>query len=274
MKSTKTLMCAMAVGAMIFAAGKASAVLGVFNVSGVAYGNSNNIVTNSIVSPDVPGTGVYKEKIIKHAFYTKTVLKLLANATGNGWFTNKASRLVYDPDAYNEAATAWYNDQFEYDDDVYGIFYVTNTTSHDVYRLDGYDEEESYYSYVEFDSYDWELGFWDNAALGENYARSYVENDNKNTYSSMDRTFGLLYIHDDPYDFDIADYPYGIFDENDNAFIIRGLGVFKYGYNSTDETESFHLRGSGDGYFLDSYESYPAIKGIVTFKGKGQREGG
>jgi len=271
MKSNKILMCALAVGAMIFAADKASAVLGVVNVSCVVLSDSNHVDVS--VVPDVPGTGVYKEKIIKHAFNTKRVLKILADATGNGWFTNKASRLAYDP-AYNEAATAWYEDEFENGDDVYGIFYVTNTTSHDVYRLDGYDEEESYYSYVEFDSYDWELGFWDNAALGENYARSYVENDNKNTYSSMDRTFGLLYIHDDPYDFDIADYPYGIFDENDNAFIIRGLGVFKYGYNSTDETESFHLRGSGDGYFLDSYESYPAIKGIVTFKGKGQREGG
>ncbi len=268
MKPNKILMCALAVGTMIFAAGKASAVLGVVNVSGAVLSDTNN----NNVGPDIPGTGVYEGKIIKHGFNTKKVLKLLADATGNGWFTNKASRLVYDPDVYNEAATAWYNTEFEYDDDIYGIFYVTNTTSHDVYRLDGNDGEDGYYSYVEFDSYDWELGFWDNPTLGENYARSFKENENNNTYSSRERTFGLLYIHDDPYDFDIADYPYGIFDENDNAFIIRGLGVFNYGYTSTNETESFHLRGSGDGYFSDSYDAYPVIKGIVTFRGKGQRE--
>jgi len=217
---------------------------------------------------------VYKEKIIKHAFNTKRVLKILADATGNGWFTNKASRLAYDP-AYNEAATAWYEDEFENGDDVYGIFYVTNTISHDSYRLDNASTESKYWSYVEFDSMggDWDLGFWDNPALGENYAEGYIENEKQDTYSSRVITHGLLYIHDNPYDFDIADYPSIIFDENDNAFTIRGLAVLQYSENSkNEEAESFRMRGTGDGYFFDSYDSYPVIKGIMEFKGKGQGE--
>ncbi|MGA2180019.1 MAG: hypothetical protein ABSH15_10615 [Verrucomicrobiota bacterium] len=267
MKPKKILMCAMAVGAMIFAAGKVSAIPGVVNVSGTALTETDSN----------PSSGIFVGKVTKSSFKTKNVLNLLAqgtetylDVTTNGWFTNKYSELVYDPDAYNDDATVWYDNE----EDVYGIFYVTNTSTHASYRLDGLDIDEDYYSFVEYDSYayadltDDGLGFWDDPSLGENYVQSYKENDNKGTYSSKATLQGLLYIHDDPYYFDITDNPYYVFD-NGKAFIIRGLGTFNYSDNATKETESFTMSGSGDGYFESSDDSYPVITGKVTFKAKG-----
>jgi hypothetical protein len=258
MKPNKTLICVMTLGTMIFAAGKVSAIPGVVNVSGTALSETDSN----------PSSGVSVGKVTKHGFKTKDVLSLLADATTNAWFTDKYSQLVYDPDAYNSDASG------VYPYNVYGIFYVTNTSTHAFTRLDGLDGEGYYYSYVEFDSYGfyslWEdgLGFWHDSGLGENYAESYKENENKGTYSSNATLQGLLYIHDDPYDYDITDFP-GINFDNTNAIIIRGLGTFKYSDNSTTETELLTLSGSGDGYFSSSADSYPVITGKVTFKAKG-----
>jgi hypothetical protein len=250
---------------MIFAAGKASAILGVVNVSGTALNETDSN----------PSSGVYVGKVTKQGFKTKDVLSLLAAGTGyylggdQTWFTDKKSQLVYDPDAYNDDASYWYSD---YDYSLYGIFYVTNTSTHDYYRLDGYDGD--YFSFVELDSYGYErltedgLGFWRDPNLAENYVESYKRNDNTGKYSSTATLHGLLYIHDDPYYFDITDYPSYVFDNN-NALIIRGLGTFNYSDNSKTETESFTLSGSGDGYFYDSDDTRPVITGKVTFKAKG-----
>jgi hypothetical protein len=266
MKSTKILMCAMAVGTMIFAAGKVSAVPGVLTVSGTSLSETDSH----------PSSGIYAGKVTKYGFKNKDVLNLLAQGTeywfgGNqGWFTNKASQLAYDPEAFNSDAT----DNYPYD--IYGIFYVTNTSTHASYRLDGYDDGDVYYSFVEFDSFgfyeltgeEMGLGFWHDPGLGENYVESFKENDSKGTYSSKASLHGLLYIHDDPYYYDITDYPSSIFD-NSHALIIRGLGTFNYSDNSTTQTESFTVSGSGDGYFSDSDDSYQVISGKVAFKSKG-----
>jgi hypothetical protein len=266
MKPIKTLMCAMAVGAMIFAAGKVSAIPGAVNVSGTALSETDSN----------PSSGVSVGKVTRHGFKTKDILNLLAQATesyfgGNqGWFTNKASQLVYDPDAANTNASDW--DGYG----VYGIFYVTNTSTHVGYPLDGYYEGD-YYSFVEFDSYGFfslsgdGLGFWNDPGLGENYVESYNKNENKSTHSGQATLHGLLYIHGDPYAYDITDYPSYVFD-NTKALVIRGLGTFKYSDNSTTETESFTLSGSGDGYFSASADTRPVITGKVTFKAKGPRD--
>jgi hypothetical protein len=260
MKPTKTLMCAMAVGAMIFAAGKVSATPGVVTVSGTILSETDSN----------PSSGVYVGTVTKYSFKNKDILSLLADATGNTWFTNNGSQLIYDPEALNSDAT----DNYSYD--VYGIFYVTNTSTHDVYRLDGFDVLDSYYSYVEFDSYGFYeltgegtgLGFWHDPALGENYVESYKENDAKGTYSSTATLHSLLYIHNDPYQYDITDYPGAIF-SNSQALIIRGLGTFNYSVNSTTQTEFFTLSGSGDGYFSSSDDTRSVITGKVTFKSQG-----
>ena len=264
MKPTKILMCAMTVGAMIFAAGKVSAIPGVVNVSGTILSETDSN----------PSSGVFVGKVTKQSINTKYVLNLLAQATefwfggDQTWFTDKHSQLVYDPEALNSDATSVYSF------DVYGIFYVTNTSTHDVYRLDGFDEGASYYSFVELDSYGFErmtsdgLGFWADPALGENYVNSFKENDNKNTYSSKATLHGLLYIHDEPYDYNITDGPSQFFD-NGMALIIRGLGTFNYSDNSIKQTESFTLKGSGDGYFSSADDTRPVITGKVTFNSKG-----
>jgi hypothetical protein len=259
MKPNKTLICVMTLGTMIFAAGKVSAIPGVVNVSGTALSETESN----------PSSGIYDGKVTKHGFKTKDVLSLLAGATTNAWFTDKHSQLIYDPDAYNENASTNYNDN-----SVYGIFYVTNTSTHDVYRLDGVDVDGNYYSFVEYDSYGYEdltgdgLGFWDDPGLGENYVNSYKENDTKNTYSSTTTLHGLVYIHDDPYYYDITDFP-GEFFYNGQALIIRGLGTFTYSDTPTKETESFTMSGSGDGYFSSSDYPNEVVTGKVTFKAKG-----
>ena len=269
MKSTKILMCAMAVGAMIFAAGKVSAVPGVVTVSGTSLSETDSN----------PSSGIHAGKVTKKSFKTKDILSLLADGTESSfggdqtWFTDKHSLLAYDPEAFNSDAT----DNYPYD--IYGIFYVTNTSTHASYRLDGYDDGDVYYSFVEFDSFGFYeltgegmgLGFWHDAGLGENYVESFKENDNKDTYSSKATLHGLLYIHDDPYDYDITDNPSSIFG-NSHALIIRGLGTFNYSDNSTTQTESFTVSGSGDGYFSDSDDSYQVITGKVMFKSKGPSE--
>jgi hypothetical protein len=258
MKPTKILMCAMAVGAMIFAAGKVSATLGVVNVSGTALTETDSN----------PSSGIYVGKVTKKSFKTKDILSLLADATTNTWFTDKKSELVYDLDAYNADATTAYNS----DIDVYGIFYVTNTSTHAVFRLDGVNGSSDYWSYVEFDSYngnnDFVLGFGNDPSLGENSVTSYKENDTTGKGSSKTTQSALLYIHDNPSRFDITDNPGEIF-SNDNALIIRGLGTFSYSRTPATQNESYRLSGSGDGYFHDSTNDYPVITGKVTFKAKG-----
>ncbi len=248
MKPTKILLCALAAGAMVLAAGKASATLGFFNVSGTVMTATNYSASANL---DVG-------KIIKQSFKTKDILKLLANATGNGWFTNKGSQLAYS-DAYNSDASDWYGNF------VYGIFYVTNTITHGSYRLDG--TSTGYYSYVEFDVYHWHFGFWDNINVGVNYVESSTDNESKGTHSSKTTLPRLLYIHDNPYEFDITDYPSVVF-ANDNALVIHGLGIIDFSDNSVTTTMSITMSGSGDGYFRDANYSYPVITGETTFKGK------
>jgi hypothetical protein len=252
MKPIKTLICVMTMGTMIFAAGKASASLGVVNVSGTALSES----TNS------PSPGVLVGKVTKHSFNTKYVLSLLAQATTNTWFTDKRSQLVYDPDAYNAEATTNYNNALTMP--VFGIFYVTNTSTHAVFRLDGFDGA-NYWSYVEFDAQPGERGFWSDPNLGENTATSGTQNKNTDKSSLKTTQHGLLYIHDNQLAYNITDFP-GINFDNDNAIIIRGLGVFSDSSTPTMETESFSLGGSGDGMFSGDDV---VIQGKITFKSKG-----
>ena len=238
----------MTMGTMIFAAGKASASLGMVNVSGTALSES----TNS------PSPGVLVGKVTKQSFNTKDILSLLAAATTNAWFTDKKSELVYDPDAFNAIATS------NYTFTVFGIFYVTNTSTHAVFRLDGFDGA-NYWSYVEFDAQPGERGFWSDPNLGENTATSGTQNKNTDKSSLKTTQHGLLYIHDNQLAYNITDFP-GINFDNNNAIVIRGLGTFSDSSTPTMEKESFSLGGSGDGMFSGDDV---IIQGKVTFKAQG-----
>jgi hypothetical protein len=260
MKSAKPLLCILAIGAMIFAAINASAVpFGILNVRGT-------VLTETNYSP-APGVNV--GKIIKQRFGTKDILSLLADATGIDWFTNKGSVLFYDGYTYNDAATSWYSD---YPYEVYGIFYVTNTISHNSYRLDGLDAETNYYSYVEFDCRLWHQGFWRDPGLGENSVQKCKYNFNADEYAGKILQQGLLYIHSNPYAFDIMDNS-GSVSTNDNALVIRGLGVFDWtfrGMHTTQPTGAIEveLNGIGDGYFSAMDTPETIVQGKMTFKNK------
>jgi hypothetical protein len=240
------------------------------------------VVTEATASPfgffDVSGTimtqtnytsewGVEVGKILKARFNTKTVLALLADATQVGWFTNEGSALAYDPNAYNDEATAWYSTEHYYE--VHGIFYVTNTITHDAYRLDGNDGANNYYSYIEFDCVPWLQGFWHSTPLGTNSVQKYKSNFNTSKLSAGTVIqHALLYIHSNPYAFDIPGHPDAVFD-NDNALIIRGLGKFDWTYKSPRRTMDIKVTGSGDGYFSGMDDPQVVVDGKFRFKGDG-----
>jgi hypothetical protein len=96
-----------------------------------------------------------------------------------------------------------------------GLFYVTNKSGFH-FPLSGYDHETNYYSYVELDDDD--VGFFDNF-LGA-YSGSESPKTRIGTYTETEAS--VLYIHDDPYDFDDGDNPDVVLGlDNFNAIEIR-----------------------------------------------------
>ena len=254
------MFCAAIAGALAFAANIASAVPGYFNISGTATADKYTVTT----------TG-FNYKFDKHSFSTKDVLTFLANATGQLWISNKNSHLVYDIDAYNDAASNWYGEG------VHGIFWVTNTTSHAIYRLDNSDTGTTYWSYIELDYDKGTLGFWDpynltdNTPVGENYAENYVEV--TSPYKSAGKELGsdaILYVHDNPARFDYLDYGGWVLFDNTNSLVIRGPITVTWSNTSLHSSASISLQGSGDGYFYVSGTGYisPVMTGKATYSGK------
>ena len=249
MKQTKILICALAVGAATVVTSNVYAIPGPVTVSGTALSQN---VKNSY---DVVKTNTFNQKIL---------LQVLAQATGDSSITNKKTTVYYDPEAFNENAYDS-NEGYEF----YGVFYYSNSvTGPDGVYLDGIDESGDYYSYIELDYYNWLLddneGFWsgDNGA----YNAIFGESKGKETAHSN----ALLYIHSDPYFYDLpdADYYYandwdGVY--QDYAFVLQG--AIKYGgtISLTSETTSGTLSGSGDGLYQDNEI---VVHGTATFTAK------
>ena len=248
MKQTKILMCALAVGAATLVTSNVYAMPGPVTLSGTALGQ---------------GTKGGYDVVKKEKFNQKTLLQVLAIATGDSSITNHKTTVLYDPAAYNY--NAWNsNEGFDF----YGVFYYSNSvTGPDVVYLDGIDESGDYYSYIELDYYNYLLddneGFWtgDNGA----YNSIVAESKNKETINGN----ALLYIHSNPYDYDLPDgnlyYANDYFSAQQYAFVIRGLIQYSGQLSSTTESSSAKLSGSGDGEF--DYGDL-VCSGKATFKAK------
>ena len=267
MKLTKIKFCTALLGVAVFAANVASAIPG-YSVPG--YFN----ISGTVTTDKSTATG---KALVKKSFSNKEILTILANATDNSWISNKTSHLLYDPAVLNVAASQWYGE------DVYGIFWATNTTTHVSYRLDNADTNTEYWSYIELDYYGnspiAKLGFYDpyqlaayGDAVGENYADRYVETMSKYSGSELGSD-AILYVHDNASDFDYPDYGGDVlFDSNDNAAVIRGQITLGWNFTSTHRTESISLQGTGDGAFYNSFGGtgwyYPVIAGKAMWSGK------
>jgi hypothetical protein len=265
MKSMKAVLCYSFVGMMAFAAGNAGAI----STLVPTYVNVSGTATTEQESN--PSPGVYKGKLVKDSIKTKDILVLLANATGKSWISNKNSMLVFIPDAYNSDASA------EETTNIYGIFYVTNKTTHDGLQLDGYDNTDNYYSYIEFDylGNEYYLGFYESDTydtyIGENYADNYTENDNNGKSASKELgSDAIFYVHSNPYMYDYATWGSTRLFANNYAIVIRGPVEINSSQDTKKMKISGNLNGASDGIWYDSDASkysYPVIKGKVSFNG-------
>jgi hypothetical protein len=265
MKLTKILMCAVAVGAVTFATSKVHAVPCVVTISGTASYQDYDKNDNAIIK--------------KQSINQKLILQLLAIATGDASITNKPTKLLYDPDAFNSAAYDSYADFYSY-----GVFYYTNSTA-GLVALQGIDIDGYYWSYIELDSYvvyDWwvdeNLGF--SSPYGTEF--NYAAKESKNGVSLTGN--GILFIHNYKYDYDLtganssysqlyyANRYYGTY--NTYAMVIRGLISFTGSESGSKETDSISLQGSGDGLWYSSDMGYIplVISGKATMSGKGPAE--
>lgn len=225
----------------IFSVNQASASMGAVNISGTIALELDNVTNTS-------ETMITKTVSFKNS----DALALLANATGNSWFTNRGSQLVYDPDVYNAEASAWYSN------DVYGIFWVTNTITKDYFQLDG-PSEFGYFSYVELDFAPWTLGTSAAGFLNDNgiFTGKYVVSPYQ--YSSKILGNATFYIHDNPYAFDYPDNLGTVVFNNDFAVVITGTMTYNFSYrpyssipNYYSSRNSFSLKGSGDVFWDNS----------------------
>jgi len=262
MKLTKPILCAVMAGTMLFAADKASAVLGPCKISVTASYQDYNSHT---------GYAITKTKSVNQ----KTLLQLLALATGDANITNHPTIVYYNPDVFNENAFDS-NEGFVF----YGEFYYSNSVD-GLTALDGIDGFGDYYSYIELDSYvDWD---WppvdDNLGFANPDTVEFNAIATESISSSVEKVSltgnGLLYIHSDPYYYNLengdmfyANEYYGEYQEY--ALVIRGPIQFKASIDSK-ETESISLTGSGDGMWWSSDTGYIplVINGTASFKGTG-----
>ena len=176
---------------------------------------------------------------------------------------------MYDSEPINTAASKWYGET------VYGIFWATNTVSHNSYRLDNSSTNSSYWSYIELDYYDWDLGFWDpynyidDTPVGENYAYSEVSTLTKDSGKEIGSD-AILYVHDWPYEFDYLDFGgNALFYNTHNAFVIRGPINLAWSETASHSSESITLKGAGDGMiYVSGSTYYPVMTGSAKYSGK------
>jgi hypothetical protein len=155
-----------------------------------------------------------------------------------------------------------------YDGEVQGTFYVTNKSGF-YCPLSGFDANTNYYSFAELDSQDdyntnyagFEFGFVNFVTNGAPFNGPTAYNiSTKGTGTETDQSTALLYIHDDGYSYDDADYPWVYFSNylmnggtndlltyNYNVVEIRGIIKATLGIKTNAVTStSFSLTGSGN----------------------------
>jgi len=249
MKPIKTLICAAVAGIMAIAASEATAAAGPspFIVSATV----KVIVTNYFTGAD----DVQIQTIITKSLSTKGVFLLISNAVAStnnttGFRTNfpAGSYLVFDPNRNNA-------------DDLEGVFYVTNKNGF-YYQLDGFGTNAEYYSFAELDSFI--LGFASNL----NEVSSYKDNFSNGTWTEKDFDTAILYIHDNPFSYDISANPSEVYDNN-YAIVISGILQINFNSTTTSRTYSTSLSGSGNGEWKG--DDIVVTKGKASEKAKTPR---
>jgi hypothetical protein len=246
MKLTKILMCALAVGAVTFATSKVYALQGTVTLSGTA------------LSQDVNSHGFDVAK--KNKITQKVLLNILAQVTGDSSITNHKTTVIYDPAAFNN--NAWNsNEGFDF----YGVFYYSNSLV-GLQPLDGIDIFGDYTSYIELDFSNWILGhnqgFWSDT--GVEYNSILAQSTGKESATGN----AILYIHSNPYDYNLPDHLYlanDWFGAQQYAFVMHGIVQYGGTLSSSSESSSAKFSGSGDGEY-DFGDL--VVSGKATFKAK------
>ncbi len=184
----------------------AAGPLPVLNLTCTADFNKSSTTNGALLVATVTTEAVNNKLIYK--IITNAVAKLTnglaAKLPANGY-------IAYDP--------------YDSDGNVNGYFFVANTSGFH-YPLSGFDTNHNYYSFIELDTYDGylgNLGFANHEGHDMNYILSRNINLAKGTGSEKDFEPALLYIHDNPYDYDDLDDPHALDADHQNAIEIRGL---------------------------------------------------
>ena len=259
MKPTKMLICALAMGAVTFASSRAFALQGTITVSGTALSQDANNQDFDVVK--------------KNSITQKRLLFLLEQATGDTSITNKPTKIIYDPDAFND--DAYFSNQggfnVEGGFDFYGIFYYSNSVSGRV-QLDGTTSSNNYYSYIELDYENWVLerteGFWNPNTV--EYNTIFADSKNKATGNGN----AILYVHSDPNLYNLPNGNQIYANTWDDAFqqyalVFHGKMQFTQSFSNSNnnEQESFNLTGTGDGVW--DFDRL-VVNGTVKFTAKGR----
>jgi hypothetical protein len=149
-----------------------------------------------------------------------------------------------------------------------GYFYVTNKTGF-YYPLSGFDANSSYYSFMELDSvtdqslFGW-LGFFDTEDTNFDDSVSYSYNYDTGNGSVTSTSTALLYIHDNPYNYDDVDTSFEYI-LNNNAIEIRGILKVTVQYKDFNQsTGSGTLTGTGN-VIIGKYGPGEVISGTAKF---------
>ena len=263
-------------GAAMFITSNASAVMGTIAVSGTA--ELQSFTTNK--------SGDTILVSLKRSVSQKDLLFILAKATGDTNITSKPTKIYYNPDAINTNLTIWVNNNETITNNIYGIFYYSNSVS-GLVPLDG-TNNAGYYSFMEFDynNQNGQIeGFWNPGGMEANS----VVNVSSTGTAASETGNAILYVHDNPLAFNLLGFwnfvhgnPLGTpskfyFANNsigefaqDYAMVFHGAIVFNFSSSQSKGTnmvsESFTLKGSGD---MNYNQTNGTINGTVTFSGKG-----
>jgi len=249
----RTLSCALAV-ALALVTGKASADL-VLSVSGTT-------VLQKTLLENTASTGSY-------SINNKVIYAIIAYALGDA--SNASFGAISSTNVPANGYIAF--NPLGFDGEVLGTFYVTNKSGF-YCPLSGFDANSNYYSFVELDSQDdynqivydslyqgFAFGFVNFVTNGAPFNGPVAYNvSTKGTGTETDQATALLYIHDDGYAYDDADYPWVYYSNylmnggtndaltiNDNVVEIRGIIKATLDIKTNTVTSmSFSLTGSGN----------------------------
>lgn len=247
----KLVILAVTAAAFALAAGKVEASGGtlILNISGsVQYQTTNSDSTNGIVG-----------KVKTQTFNNATVYNMISNAVANaenGLAATLPAKgiIVFDPTDSDGTNT--------------GFFYVTDKANDFYYQLSG-TNASGYYSFIELDS--WVITPDDYIEFGFGYpfdgSASYNLNASGNG-SLSGKSTALLYIHNNPYSYDIADNPRGFYSANTEAFEIQGILAVHLTYESDSiNGGTLSLTGTGNAIIPGAYDIDDAsvISGHASF---------